>query len=159
VDHLIAFGANFTPEGVTPEAAEWAEGARAASLGPLTRVRYEQIAPDPRHYEVAMDKVLAMWRSQPRFTLAQLHSIRVRTLIAAGEHDIIQRDHTELLAQAIPGARLWIVPGAGHAVMRDEPDLVASTVLAFLRDRAVGPERTAGSGPNGGTGPHPAAPR
>lgn len=137
VGHLIAFGANFTPEGVTPDAAAWTAGASATSFGPLTRVQYEQIAPDPSHYEIAMEKILAMWRAEPNFSFAQLGSIRARTMIAAGEHDLIQPEHTEALARAIPGARLWIVPDAGHAAIQQKPDLVGRVVLDFLQDGAA----------------------
>jgi pimeloyl-ACP methyl ester carboxylesterase len=133
VRHLVTFGANFRPDGLLPEDIEWGATASAQSLGPAVRLAYRRVAPDPSHYEVAMDKILAMWRVEPRFTLEQLGSIRAKTLIAAGEHDLVRRDHTEELARAIPGARLWIVPGASHGAILERPDLVNRTVLDFLR--------------------------
>ena len=132
IKHLVTLGANFRADGLTPEEIEHAATSSAASLGAAMRFEYGRLAPDPSHFDLAMDKILAMWRAEPNFTLAQLHSIRARTLVVAGEHDIVRRDHTEALARAIPGARLWIVPGASHRAMLEEPDLVNRTVLEFL---------------------------
>jgi pimeloyl-ACP methyl ester carboxylesterase len=133
VGRLVTFGANFTPDGLNPEDVAWNARAGADDFGPIVRHAYQALAPDPSHYEVAMDKIIAMWRTQPRFTLAELGSIRARTLIAAGEHDVVRLEHTALLARAIPGARLWIVPGASHSVIQEKTELVNRTVLDFLR--------------------------
>ena len=132
VKHLVTFGANFTPDGLNPDDVEWNASASAGSFGPGTRIAYEHMAPDPAHYEIAMDKIIAMWRTQPNFTLQQLGSIRAKTLIVAGEHDVVRPGHTAALARAIPGARRWIVPGASHSVILELPDLVSRTVLEFL---------------------------
>ena len=130
--HLVTFGANFRPDGLTPEQVDWGEDASADDFGPAVWLAYRRLAPDPSHYEAAMNKILAMWRVEPRFSLAELHSIRARTLVAAGEHDFVRPEHTAALARAIPGARLWIVPGASHFVVLERPDLVDRTVLDFL---------------------------
>jgi pimeloyl-ACP methyl ester carboxylesterase len=132
VRHLVTFGANFTPDGLKDPDIEWLKTATAASFGVATRIAYQRVAPDPSHYEAAMNKILAMWRTQPFFTPAELRSIRSKTLIAAGERDLVRRDHTEALARAIPGARLWIVPNATHGAMLERPGLVNRTVLEFL---------------------------
>jgi pimeloyl-ACP methyl ester carboxylesterase len=132
VDRLVTFGANFTPNGLEPEDVEWGAHASAADLGPAVRLAYRRLAPDPSHYEIAMNKIIAMWRLEPRFTLEQLHSIRAKTLVAAGEDDLVRDEHTAALARAIPGARLWIVPGATHNAILERPDFVNRTVLEFL---------------------------
>jgi pimeloyl-ACP methyl ester carboxylesterase len=53
-------------------------------------------------------------------------------MVVAGEHDVVRREHTEALAKAIPGATLWIVPGANHRVMIERADEVNPVVLRFL---------------------------
>lgn len=133
VKHLVTFGANFSPAGLKPEDVEWAATASAESFGPATRLSYEHLAPDPGHYEIAMNKIIAMWRIEPAFTPQQLGSIRAKTLIAAGENDVVLPRHTAALARAIPGARVWIVPGATHSVILERPVLVGRTVIEFLR--------------------------
>jgi pimeloyl-ACP methyl ester carboxylesterase len=134
VRRLVTFGANFTPDGLNAADVLWNATATASSFGPGTRQAYEELAPDPSHYEAAMEKILRMWRTEPHFTLEQLGSIRARTLICAGENDVVRREHTEALARAIPRSRLWIVPGATHSVILEQPELVNKKVMRFLRD-------------------------
>jgi pimeloyl-ACP methyl ester carboxylesterase len=133
VKHLVTFGANYAPDGLNPSDVEWNASANAECFGPATRLAYERLAPDPGHYEAAMDKIIAMWRTQPDFTPEQLGSIRAKTLVAAGEHDVVRPEHTAELARLIPGARRWIVPGGSHSVILERPALVNRTVLEFLR--------------------------
>jgi pimeloyl-ACP methyl ester carboxylesterase len=132
VRRIVTLGANFSPDGLNASDVAWNRTATADSFGEGTRIAYEQLAPDPSHYRVAMEKTIALWRDEPRFTKAELGSIRARVLVIAGEHDVIREDHTRELARRIPGAELWIVPGASHSVMMEQPDLVNARVLEFL---------------------------
>jgi pimeloyl-ACP methyl ester carboxylesterase len=132
VDHLVTFGANFRPDGLEPQDVEWNNTATADSFGAGMRTGWMRLNPQPEHYEQAMDKIIAMWRTLPEWSLADLRTIRAKTLIVAGEHDLIRREHTEQLAQAIPGAELWIVPGANHGVMVERWEIVNPRVMAFL---------------------------
>jgi len=133
VSHLVTFGANFRPDGLNPDDVAWNRTATAESFGPAMRAGWTALNPEPGHYEEAMNKILEMWRTEPRFTMAQLHSIRAKTLICAGDHDLIRPEHTKELAQAIPGAKMWIVPDASHGAMLERPELVNPRVLEFLR--------------------------
>lgn len=64
---------------------------------------------------------------------SDLIDIRVPVLIVQGEDDrVIPASHGRALAAAIPGAELWLRPGAGHvAILETLPD-----ALAWLRARA-----------------------
>ena len=130
--HLVTFGANFSPDGLEAADRAWGDTATVAAFGDGMREGWTRLAPEPAHYDDAMNKILHMWRTEPRFTLAELGAIRTPAMICAGEHDLIRREHTEALVHAIPGARLWIVPGASHGAMIEKPDLVNPKVLAFL---------------------------
>jgi len=132
VAHLVTFGANFSPDGLEAAAFEWNRTATAASFGPEMKAGWTARNPEPDHYEAAMNKILEMWRTEPRFTPHELASIRAPSLVCAGEHDVVRREHTLALAAAIPKARSWIVPDASHAAMLERPDLVNPRVLAFL---------------------------
>jgi pimeloyl-ACP methyl ester carboxylesterase len=134
VRHLVTLGANFSPDGLNLPDQAWLSTATADSFGEGTCKAYEELAPDPAHYRIAMEKTLTLWRTEPRFTPAQLGSIRAHTLVIAGEHDVIRPEHTQALADAIPGATLWIAPGASHSVMLERPVEVSARVLAFLAD-------------------------
>jgi len=132
VRRLVTLGASFAPDGLNPPDVAWIDAATADSFGAGTREAYERLAPDPSHYRAAMEKTIALWRSEPRFTRRELGSIRARVLVIAGEHDVVRRDHTEALARSIPRATLWIVPDATHSVMLEQPDRVNARVLEFL---------------------------
>ena len=48
---------------------------------------------------------------EPHIAPEQLKSIRVPTLVIAGERDMIRQSHTERIAQSIPGAKLCLIKG------------------------------------------------
>jgi len=129
---LVTFGANFSTDGMQAQDAAWIDTATVAALGDDMRKGWTLLSPEPQHYDEAMAKILAMWKTQPRFTPQQLGSIKAKAMICAGEHDLVRREHTEALAHAIPGATLWIVPGASHGAMIEKPEEVNTKVLEFL---------------------------
>ena len=66
-------------------------------------------------------------------SFAELHTIKAPTLIIWGDQDaILPRSDQEALAAAIPGSRLVVYPGAGHAFYWEEPDHVAADLVAFI---------------------------
>jgi pimeloyl-ACP methyl ester carboxylesterase len=137
IAHLVTFGANATVEGLPASDRAWNRTATAESLGVGMKAVWTSMNPQPEHYREAMNKVLEMWRTLPDLTPLELKGIRAHVLVCAGEHDLILPEHTAMLAHTIPGAEMWIVPGASHGAMRERPDLVNPRVLAFL---AKGPQ-------------------
>lgn len=135
IRRLVTFGANLDPTGLNEPDQRWAATATPDSLGPGMRAGWIELAPDSTRYVDAMTRVLALWRTQPHWTTADLSRIRARVLVCAGEHDLIRRDHTESIARAIPGAKLWIVPGASHGAMLEKPEWVNPRVLRFLAEK------------------------
>ena len=132
VSHLVTFGANTRADGVTPDDAAWTDTATWTAMGEGTRKAYVERAPDSTRFAEAMTKIIALWRSDAQLPPAILHRIRAKTLICAGDHDLIRREHTEEIAKAIPGAQVWIVPDANHSVMIDKPEVVNPRVLEFF---------------------------
>lgn len=63
-----------------------------------------------------------------------VHStIRVPTLVVWGEYDTVgSRRQAEGLRDAIPGARLVVIPGAGHVSNQEQPALFNAAVREFL---------------------------
>jgi pimeloyl-ACP methyl ester carboxylesterase len=69
-----------------------------------------------------------------------LHRIRVPTLVLWGERDgIVSEAVGRAYAEAIPDARLEIVPNTGHLPHLEQPQLFAAMVQRFLGPSA-GPE-------------------
>lgn len=54
------------------------------------------------------------------------------TMVIWGERDgVVSAVHGERYAELIPGARVEVIPGCGHAAAMECPDAVADTILAF----------------------------
>jgi len=62
---------------------------------------------------------------------SELHRISVPTLVLAGEEDAKFTVLGQRLAEAIPHAEFCSIPGAGHAVHLEEPELTAQEVKRF----------------------------
>lgn len=66
----------------------------------------------------------------------RLGDVGVRTLVVAGENDVDDfRLIAEILAAAIPGARLEVIPGCGHVPPMEDPDAFNRVLIGFLRGR------------------------
>jgi pimeloyl-ACP methyl ester carboxylesterase len=64
----------------------------------------------------------------------RLYRVTAPTLVIAAEHDaVLPQAHCERYAQAIPGARLQVLAGSGHAMDTEAPAAFAAAVTAFLR--------------------------
>jgi 3-oxoadipate enol-lactonase len=62
-----------------------------------------------------------------------LGDIRCPALIVAGERDLMfPLEQSRALAEAIPGARLEVVPGAPHGMVVENPDATARLLLDFI---------------------------
>jgi non-heme chloroperoxidase len=66
---------------------------------------------------------------------AELGRIAAPTLLLWGERDgLFSREEQERLAAAIPGARLRMIPEAGHSPHLEHPERVADSLDAFMRE-------------------------
>jgi 2-succinyl-6-hydroxy-2,4-cyclohexadiene-1-carboxylate synthase len=69
--------------------------------------------------------------------LDRLGSVTARTLVIAGALDDVARPRIEAVARGIPGARLAIVDGAGHAPHDERPLAFRRLSLDFLQEDAA----------------------
>ena len=112
---LIRDPAARTPELVDAVFAEAASGTGAAVFGEWQR-----------------DQVL--WNRLRTVYTEQLTSIRTPTLLVHGDHDRgVPLSRIRAAAALLPDAHLATVPGAGHWVQRDRPDIVLPAMHAHLR--------------------------
>ena len=61
-----------------------------------------------------------------------LPEIDVPTLVIVGERDEPYHDASRYMQSKIPGARLEVIPDAGHAANIDQPEAFNRVVLEFL---------------------------
>jgi pimeloyl-ACP methyl ester carboxylesterase len=132
VGHLVTFGANFSPEGMREQDLAWVDTATVAAFGQEMRSGWMALSPEPGQVVDALGKILRMWKEEPRFTPAQLGAIRAKTMICAGENDVVRRDHTDSLSRMIPMAKEWIVPAASHSALQEKPAETNAKILEFL---------------------------
>jgi pimeloyl-ACP methyl ester carboxylesterase len=126
---VVAYGANYIPEGVVPEADEATPSAEAT---PGADPAVEDMDP-------VFAELLALWEVAPNFTEEQLKSISVPFLILDGEEEeVIRPDQPVRLAELIPGATLVLMPGVGHFAMFDKPDEFNRIVLEYLASPTEG---------------------
>jgi len=63
----------------------------------------------------------------------QLAEITAPTLIIAGENDLIKgREYAKIIADRIPSSELVLVPGSGHALCLEKPDILNTLLLGFV---------------------------
>lgn len=92
------------------------------------------VAPDgPEHFPVVAAKLDRMHREEPTLTSADLAGYPGPVLVMVGdEDDEIPIEHTLALRDGLPDAQLAVVPGAGHGLPADKPDLCNRMVVDFL---------------------------
>ncbi|MFE9692889.1 alpha/beta fold hydrolase [Micromonospora sp. NPDC005806] len=75
------------------------------------------------------------WRDMlGRFDASSLAAVRAPVLILNGERDRVFRSGEREFARAHPGARVEVVPGAGHLANFDAPAAVTDAVRRFARE-------------------------
>jgi pimeloyl-ACP methyl ester carboxylesterase len=81
----------------------------------------------------------------------QLADLDVPTLVLVGEDDVLLREPSDRLAAAVPGARLVVIPGAGHSPQIESPEPWFDAVSTFLAD--AGGRVTSAPTPGSARGP------
>ena len=110
IEDMIISGTNLSPK-----------GARPLVLAGITL--YANLTKDPKY---------AMMRDEPDIDPKDLHRIHARTLVLAGENDVIRESETLKIAANIPYAEVRILPQEGHGSY-----IVHSTKIAELIDSFV----------------------
>lgn len=130
VRKLVMISGNFHHDGVLPGVMDdFGSAENIQYLG----ARYGEVSPDgEEHFPVVAEKVLAMGRTEPDLTAADLRALAPRTLVMAGDDDAIALEHTVELYRAIPDSELAIVPGTSHLLVMEKPDTVYPLIADFL---------------------------
>lgn len=129
-DDWLALRLRPLAEGVTP--AQMASSVIGSVAGPgLTGELLEQaVAAMARIPGPALRAACLMLVTHD--TRPLLGALRVPTLVAVGEHDAeTPPSYARLLAGLVPGARLEVVPGAGHLANLERPEQVNALVRGF----------------------------
>ena len=74
-----------------------------------------------------------MMLDEPHISDEELSRINCETTVIAGEKDLIRKEHTEHIANAIKGSRMMILPGEGHGSYIVKTTKIADIILDLCR--------------------------
>ncbi|MRT94678.1 alpha/beta fold hydrolase, partial [Ancylomarina sp. 16SWW S1-10-2] len=77
-------------------------------------------------------RLLEMLLREPNIIPSDLEKISAKTLVLAGEKDIILEQHTKLIANSISNSKVEILKKQTHFLPQENPELFNKTVLEFL---------------------------
>jgi pimeloyl-ACP methyl ester carboxylesterase len=123
---VLAEGVQVAVDALVPRLIGETTKREQPALAALLRERV--LATSPRAIADALHGLAARADSRP--TLAE---VRVPTLVMAGTEDVLTPPaESEAMAAAIPGARLEVVPRAGHLAGLEQPAAVNAALRRFL---------------------------
>ena len=100
---------------------------------------YRERNPHPENWGIFRDKVHSMWKSPCYLSsssnipcFSHLSTIVAPTLLIVGENEMIRREHTNNIHDAIPNSKLIVVKDADHFVAIQKPKEVNEIILRFL---------------------------
>ena len=102
-----------------------------------SQAEHDRISPDhPSELIKKVATAFKVWKSEPSIAITKLAKIKCPVLVLAGDDDVISAKESEKIYQAITNARLAIVPGASHVVIKEKTELVQ----ALLKDFYANPD-------------------
>jgi len=124
VKRLILNGANLFPEGMHERLLAAMRRKYASFL--------QQHTPEAEFNQLLFRLML----DEPQIAPEELAALTMPTLVIAGEKDMIQDEHTRLIAKSIPGARLSIIPG-DHFIANRESAAFNAEVRSFFKEAST----------------------
>lgn len=129
VDRFISVGGNFHYRG-----CEKIFQMELRRQKPQIDPRYAALSPDgAAHYPVVFNKCRRLWLEEPRWTKNLLRKIKAPALIVAGDRDMIRHEHSLEIFRSLRTSQLAVVPGTGHSLLKEKPELVNAMMLQFLQ--------------------------
>jgi pimeloyl-ACP methyl ester carboxylesterase len=139
VKKLVTIGANYSNKNFEAHGDNTRMDANdtlvigSRKLSEKYRNTLERLSPNPEKIPEIRRKLNHLMEKYPDFTEKQLEEIKTPTLVIVGDHDIISLDHTVSLFASLPHSELFVIPGATHVVPVEQPDLLNSVIVNFLK--------------------------
>jgi pimeloyl-ACP methyl ester carboxylesterase len=125
VRSVVAIGGNTTAAQVRLKIGK-------PQVSPEAQADHDRVSPDPGSELIKkVSAAFKVWKSEPNISQAQLAKIKCPVLVLAGDDDVISAKESEKIYQAITNARLAIVPGSSHSVVKEKTNLVQALLKDF----------------------------
>ena len=124
VRRLILNGANLDPKGVKP----------LVQLPIVLGYHFASLSKTPK--AKARAELLGLMVNEPHIDPAELGKLSMPVLVIAGTRDMIRENHTRLIANRIPNARLVLIPG-DHFIANKAPAAFDRAVRQFLEEEST----------------------
>ena len=134
----------FTADGFHPGVLEGMEALQPEHLaGSPFQAAYERVAPHPQEWPRLVAKTKQLDREFADWPSAAIASIKVPTLLIAGDSDIVRPEHVvemfRLLGGGVsgdhaglPNVQLAVLPGTTHITLMDRAEWLLSMIMGFL---------------------------
>jgi pimeloyl-ACP methyl ester carboxylesterase len=129
VRRVVLVGANFHHDGLVPmpDFTPASQGFDEFAADFATR------SPDGiAHAAAVVEKSLHLIKTEPTLQVEDLRGVSVPVLVMSGDDDVARLDHTVTLYEAIPSAQLAVLPGASHAVLKEQTKECVRMITRFL---------------------------
>lgn len=136
---VVTFGANYTHENfmAPPDSAVMDPADPLIQKTSLMRKNFntlmKRLSPDTLRIPIIRKKLTDLMEKYPNFTPDQLKTIHVPFLVMAGDHDVINMDHTISIFNNLPESQLFIVPHTSHLALAENPEFINSEIVRFLK--------------------------
>ncbi len=128
---LIVAGANINPKGV--------KGLYRLSM--LVQHFFARILYKRNPNKAIRFELLDLMVNYPHIAPRLLKNIICPSLVIDGEHDVIRRLHTNLIANSIPNSTRVCVKKSGHNVFKDKTDEVNLLITNFIKNKGENYDR------------------
>jgi pimeloyl-ACP methyl ester carboxylesterase len=104
-------------------------------FGPKVVEMYERATPDgASRFPLFFEKIKRLWAAEWKIPDEKLKAMSAKTLVMLGDHDFGTVEEAAILFRKIPRAELCVIPGAGHGLLWQKPEIIPGVILNFLRD-------------------------
>ncbi len=94
---------------------------------------YAVLSPTPDGFDGFVGAITEMWGTEKPGGVDSLKTISVPTLVVQSEHDeAILMEHSELIAETIPGAELLVMEDVSHFASFQKPEVYTAAIRAFV---------------------------
>jgi pimeloyl-ACP methyl ester carboxylesterase len=136
VRRLVAIGGPRKFADWTPDAQAEFKNAKAGDVerdSPQFVADRKKLMPEPERWQEFVERLNAMEAGPVYVTDEQIRSIKVPTLMVAGDHDPYNQTVKFVeLFQLLPSGQLAVIPGCGHVVLACKGPFTIAAVEAFL---------------------------